>query len=219
MDFDRRQAALWAKELVERQNWCVLDTETTGLDSSDQICQIAITAPDGAALINSLVKPTIPISKAAQAIHGITGGMVADAPTFEELLVPILKAVGNRDLIIYNAEFDLRLIRQSARAHDIHLAPALDCRGVPIWIGGGVVHCAMKKYSNWVGDWSDYHGNYRWQRLPGGDHTALGDCLATLEVIRRMAASYEPEALPAPQLATYKPLEAKPENIYDDIPF
>lgn len=27
----------------------------------------------------------------------------------------------------------------------------------------------------------------RWQRLPGGDHTALGDAVACLQVIRKMA--------------------------------
>lgn len=29
--------------------------------------------------------------------------------------------------------------------------------------------------------------NYRYQRLPGGDHSALGDARATLAVIKRMA--------------------------------
>jgi DNA polymerase-3 subunit epsilon len=46
----------------------------------------------------------------------------------------------------------------------------------------------MQWYSQWVGEWNDYHQDYKWQRLPGGDHSALGDCKATLEVIRRMAA-------------------------------
>lgn len=31
--------------------------------------------------------------------------------------------------------------------------------------------------------------NYRWQRLPGGDHSALGDCWATLKVLQKMAES------------------------------
>jgi len=31
--------------------------------------------------------------------------------------------------------------------------------------------------------------NYRWQRLPGGDHSALSDCLATLKVLQAMAES------------------------------
>jgi DNA polymerase-3 subunit epsilon len=45
----------------------------------------------------------------------------------------------------------------------------------------------MHWYSQWIGDWNDYHGNYKWQRLPGGDHSALGDCRATLAVLKQMA--------------------------------
>ena len=47
----------------------------------------------------------------------------------------------------------------------------------------------------YAGQWDDYYQNYRWQRLPEGDHSALGDCRATLEVIRRMA-QHEPTLRP-----------------------
>jgi DNA polymerase-3 subunit epsilon len=50
------------------------------------------------------------------------------------------------------------------------------------------VHCAMQWYAQYVGEWHDYWGNYRWQRLPGGDHSALGDARATLSLLKRMAA-------------------------------
>jgi DNA polymerase-3 subunit epsilon len=49
----------------------------------------------------------------------------------------------------------------------------------------------MLKHAEWVGEWNDYHGSFRWQKLVGGDHSALGDCLATLETIRKMAESNE----------------------------
>ncbi len=45
----------------------------------------------------------------------------------------------------------------------------------------------MQLYSDFVGEWNDYFGSNKWQKLPGGDHTALGDCLATLEVIKYIA--------------------------------
>ncbi|NJO78661.1 MAG: hypothetical protein HC827_09085 [Cyanobacteria bacterium RM1_2_2] len=50
----------------------------------------------------------------------------------------------------------------------------------------------MKWYSQWVGEWNELHGDYRWQKLPSGDHSALGDCRATLTIIQEMAASYSP---------------------------
>lgn len=37
----------------------------------------------------------------------------------------------------------------------------------------------------------------RWQPLPGGDHSALGDARATLAVLKRMAESASREVAPA----------------------
>jgi hypothetical protein len=56
------------------------------------------------------------------------------------------------------------------------------------WMGGIEFNCAMEQYAAWCGDYSEYHGNFRWQRLNGG-HRALGDCRATLDLIRGMANS------------------------------
>jgi DNA polymerase III subunit epsilon len=58
-------------------------------------------------------------------------------------------------------------------------------------LGRASYECAMLAYSDWIGNWNEYHGNNRWQRLPGGDHTALGDCRATLKVLRKIAAAAE----------------------------
>ena len=45
-------------------------------------------------------------------------------------------------------------------------------------------------FAEYCGDWSTYHGNYRWQRLSNhandADHTAAGDCLATQYIIQKM---------------------------------
>ena len=63
-------------------NEYVLDTETTGLSETDEIVEIAIIRlDDGSEVINTLVNPSIPISKEATAIHGITDDMAA-IPTF-----------------------------------------------------------------------------------------------------------------------------------------
>ena len=46
----------------------------------------------------------------------------------------------------------------------------------------------MRHYARFVGEPAKRGGGYRPQKLPGGDHTALGDALATLRLIERMAA-------------------------------
>ena len=47
----------------------------------------------------------------------------------------------------------------------------------------------MLMYAQFVGEWNPRHGDYRWQRLPSGDHSAIGDCRATLALIHKMAVS------------------------------
>lgn len=53
----------------------------------------------------------------------------------------------------------------------------------------------MLKYAQWYGEYSEYWGDYKWQPLPGGDHTALGDSLAALECLKEMARD-NPEPRP-----------------------
>lgn len=189
---DRQKASQWAKSLLEANNWVILDTETTGLGPEAQICQIAVltsTNPDG---WQTYVKPTIPIEPGATNIHNITYEQVKDAPYFDQIFLTLLKIVGNKDLVIYNANFDCKLIKQSLRVHQIQLAfPTSDRRGCRIFTNGGSIHCAMHWYGQWIGEWNDYHGDYKWQKLPGGDHSALGDCKATLQVIQNMARETE----------------------------
>ncbi|AKG21798.1 3'-5' exonuclease [Calothrix sp. 336/3] len=186
---DQQQAALWAKEILEKDNWCILDTETTGLGNA-QIVQVGILSCTNSEGWQTLVKPTIPIEEGAKNVHGIGYDQVASAPYFDEIFIDLLKIIQGRDLVIYNAEFDLSMIRQSLRARGVHIAfPTSDRRKCRIFTNGGSIHDAMLYYSQWVGDWSEYHGNYKWQKLPYGDHSALGDCKAVLKIIQEMAAS------------------------------
>lgn len=201
---DRIAAAQWASSvLTNPEKYAVLDTETTGLGGFDEIVQIAITDATGATLLDSLVKPTVEISAGASAIHGITEQDLIEAPTFDQVFLMALKAIAHRNIIIYNKGFDLRMIRQSLRAHGIWLFANPDQ-----WINGASVECAMLQYSAWCGEWNNYHNSYRWQKLPGGDHSALGDCRATVEVIRKMAGVGEVGQGVAVEV-----------DEYDDVPF
>jgi DNA polymerase III subunit epsilon len=186
-DLDFHAAVGWARKLLQDDNFIILDTETTGLDKQTEICQIALF--DGEKeILNSLVKPTVEISEESTAIHGITNELVKDAPSFQELLIPILRAVGQKEVAIYNAEFDLKLFQQSLKPYGIYLAfPRSDRRGCRLFLNGGSIHCVMQWYSRWVGEWSHRYDDYKWQSLPGGNHSAIGDCKATFELIKKMA--------------------------------
>lgn len=184
---DKEKSIEWAKSIIESNNYCILDTETTCLSTNAEIVQIGIITSAGEEY-QSLVKPNISISEGAFQIHGISNDDVIESPYFEQVFLDVWKLAKGRDVIIYNVDFDLRLIRNSLKSRGFQIAfPTSDRRGCRIFTNGGSIHCAMHYYSQYVGEWNDYYGNYKWQKLPGGDHSALGDCRATLEIIKEMA--------------------------------
>ena len=60
-----------------------LDTETTGNNPDDRLCQIAFKAGNGPA-VSGLFNPGKPISIDAMAIHHITNKRFEDKPPFQE---------------------------------------------------------------------------------------------------------------------------------------
>ncbi len=174
---DRRRSVEWAQRvLASPGSYVILDTETTGLDAAAEVIQIAVIDTAGHALLNTLVRPlhlkSIPWD--AVRLHGITMAALAGAPAWPEVAPALLACTEGRTIISYNAEFDARLIKQTASRN-----------GGPVPLARW--ECAMHEYARFRGDWDHRKGGYRWHRLSGGDHSALGDCLATLALIEEMA--------------------------------
>lgn len=182
---DRINAIRWAKKILRQpERWRVLDTETTGLDSRDRIVEIAVVDLAGTPLLNTLVKPTGEwyIHPKAEATHGIAPDELENAPTFSDIYPQLASVIAGQDILAYGADFDARMIGgEMSRA------------GLPS--GSLNWHCLMQRYATWCGEWSDYHGDYRWQAL-GGSHRALGDSLAALSCLKRMADSSDEFAYP-----------------------
>jgi len=175
IESDRVQAVEWAREMMQRQDWVILDTETTGLYAAE-VVEIAVIAPQGNPLLDTLVKPTITIPEEVIKIHGITNEMVAEAPSFVDVHSQIVAALFGKQVIIYNADFDIGILKYCCQLHRL---PLLGLRERS--------HCLMEWHSQWVGEWREYFRSYRWQPLCGG-HRALSDCRAALSCLQSIAA-------------------------------
>ena len=144
-------------------------------------------------LLDTRIRPTRPIDPGAARVHGWTLERLADAPGFPEVYPQLAALIGSRPVVIYNADFDSRILAQACALYRL---PALD----------GAWHCAMRNYAAFHGTWNYDRNGFKWHKLVEAcrsehisvarAHGALADCLLTLQLVRSMAAWLEtdPEA-------------------------
>lgn len=170
---DEREAIQWARDVLNMDGVVFLDTETTGLGG--EVIELAIVGREGQVLFNSRFRPQLEIEPDAAAVHGLTAEMLAGEPDWSERYEEIKATLtGAQKVLIFNAGFDVGRIWYTCRLRDLE---GFEFKN----------ECVMEWYSQFCGVWSRRHGSYTWQGLPGGDHRALGDCLAALDVVKGMA--------------------------------
>lgn len=184
---DKEMVVRWARQKMARTDWVVLDTETTGLGDKDEIIQIAIIDHAGKTLLDTFVKPVRKsIPKDATAIHGIKIQHLDNAPTIIELFPKIRRICQGKTVIAYNAAYDSRLLQQSLLKHKKDAGSFKT-----------TFECAMLNFATYKGEPGRNPGEYKWHKLEGGDHSALGDCLATHRLLKSIAED-EMETPPLP---------------------
>ena len=177
----------WVADQWLAQDCLVLDVESTGLGQCDQIIEIALVDGMEQVLFSSRVKPSVPIDPGAHAKHGITLNALADAPTWTHVVPYIRDLVVNRPVVIFNEEFDSRMIIQTCRSFGID----------PGWWNDVSVHCAMALAADAYGATNRYGtislqdavaaAGVQWR---GSAHTAVADCMATIGVVSAIAWDY-----------------------------
>ena len=108
--------------------FCVFDTETTGLDPGvEYLTEIgAVIVRNGEVVeeFDTFVKPGKAITSKITELTGITNEMVADAPSEAEALKAFLDFVDGRILVAHNAHsFDIRFLRAVAKRSGIEFEP------------------------------------------------------------------------------------------------
>jgi len=101
-------------DVIKSGDYLLLDTETTGLGSDAEICQIAIINSKGETLLDTLVKPVKPIPAEATAIHGITNEDVAEAQPFSGRQV--YDIISGKHVVVYNADYDSEMLYRAENA-------------------------------------------------------------------------------------------------------
>lgn len=180
------KAFLWIKTLIVKiivwfeslimliipHNVVVIDTETTGVDSDDEILQLSMVSGYGRVLFNKYIKPEQHTEwKGAQKVNHISPLKVmfcCPISVYEPLINAILKRT--KTVVGYNTQFDLGQLSNAGITTD---ADAVD---------------VMREDA-------ERRGNARWRKLYKtafsygyifAPHDALEDCMATLHIYKRM---------------------------------
>ena len=104
----------------------IIDTETSGLDfDKDRIIEIGcLELIEGIFTGNKFhqyYKPDeIEISSESQKIHGLSNEFLAEFPTFEDEIEKFVTFVGDSQLIIHNAQFDITMINNALKRSGIN---------------------------------------------------------------------------------------------------
>ena len=181
----QKEAVRKAREML-RKNPIFLDTETTGLLQSDVVIELAVIDQNGQVIIDSLIKPILPIPADATRIHGITDAMTKDAPFWLEVWKELKNIFTTTPIAAYNAEFDIRMLKQT---HTLNKQ---------IWPYEIQSYDIMKVFSEFVGEWNSYHHGFKYFKLEDAGqimgiplpntHRALADARLARELLLKIAA-------------------------------
>ena len=174
---EQREAREEARRRIQ-QRPLYLDTETTGLGRGAEIVEICVLDDRDVPVYETLVRPEQPIPAEATEIHGIDDAMVASAPSWPEVWRSLQPRLARRIVGMYNASFDVSMIRRMNRRHGFAEA-------------GARAFCVMRLFASWEGEpqgrlrLADVGRRCRIE-LPNA-HRARADARLTRAVLHHMA--------------------------------
>jgi DNA polymerase III subunit epsilon len=163
----------------------VFDVETTGLapESGDRVVSLAGVRVKGGAvrsgeIFDALVRPERAVPPASTRFHGITDAMVAGAPPVDVVLPAFVRFAEGAVLVGHEVSFDLGFLGREAVRLGMEplsaLHPVLDTRLLSRFLHGQNADHSLEAVAGRLGV------------VIQGRHSALGDALATAEVLVRL---------------------------------
>lgn len=176
---------------LRQLTYVVFDTETTGLDPAggDEIIQLgAVRIVNGSLrpeeVIDQLINPQRPVPAGSVQIHGINPQLLQTQPLITEVLPHFHGFAEDAVLVAHNAAFDMKMLQMKEAATGLRFdQPVLDTL-----LLSSVVHPHQQGHS------LDAVAERLNIRIVGR-HTALGDALATAEILLKLMPLLEAQGI------------------------
>lgn len=165
----------YVKKIVS--DYCVLDTETTGLSAYyDEVIEIGILRVRNGEITDryeQLVKPENEIDGFITSLTGITNEMVADKPSIENVKSDVLAFLGSDVIVGHNTSFDIRFLAAGFQ-EDIS-NEYMDTMQFARKLYPELSHHRLSDLSEYL-------------HLTNNEHRAIADCVTTKELYETMKA-------------------------------
>lgn len=159
----------YIKDIIS--NYCVLDTETTGLSSYyDEIIEIGILKIVDNKIVDKysqLIKPTYEIDSFVTYLTGITNEMVKGMPSIMDVKNEVLNFIGDDIIIGHNTSFDIRFLNEGFEIE-------LDNKYMDTMQFARKLYPELKHHR--LSDLTSF------LNLHNNEHRALSDCISTKEL-------------------------------------
>jgi len=168
----RDQAIDRARDIRDNPDkYAIADVETTGF-KNPEVLQFAAITPSGDTLLNRFFVPITAISPQATDVHGLTRhnlserGAISWGGYFDS---EVTKKLEGRSLVFHNKGFDSRAISNTCRLHNVDMPWSKE-----------QITCSLEISKG-------FNAGTGKSNALNGDHDALGDSLATLDLLIAIA--------------------------------
>ena len=166
----------YTKQLID--DYCVLDTETTGLSAYyDEIIEIGILRVRNNEIVDcydQLIKPSTEVDGFITALTGITNDMLEGMPSIDSVKTDVLSFIGDDIILGHNTSFDMRFLNEGFKEQ-------LTNRYMDTMQFARKLYPELKHHR--LSDLTNYLG------LHNNEHRALSDCTSTKELYDAVKAS------------------------------